>query len=250
MISRIVTFSFIVVLPILAQTNFDVLVCKNACYTNATIIRATPAYLVVDFNGGLAKVAMTNLPANLQEQYHYDPDKAAAALADDEQHRLDAINAKTERAKYLASLRGTNQVIRVEAVLDSFGRCQTTAGQIYLTGLPPSVSSYLARYDQLKASVVESQIQLENKARASNASIGGGGNPAAVFELMKQNLKGQRKQTTKKVQETDQAGENLSKLKSSLAEMESGLARNTSLIAYPTGMKYSGLPLWQVLATR
>jgi hypothetical protein len=250
MILRIVSFLFVAALPAAAQTNFEVLACSNACYTNATIIRATPGYVVVDFDDGIAKVAMTNLPADLQKQYHYDPDKAAAALTADEQHRLDVIKTKAEQAKYLASLRGTNQMIRVVAVLDLFGRCQTSVGQIYLIGLPPSVSTYLAQYNQLKASVVESQIQLDNKAQAADASIGDGGNPAAVFEAMKQSLKGKGKQTTEKIHEADEAGENLSELKSRLAEIESGMSQNISVIAYPTGMKYSGLPQWQCVSPR
>jgi hypothetical protein len=250
MISKIIPFLFVAGLPVSAQTNFDVLVCNDASYTNATIIRATPGYVVVDFNGGIAKVAMTNLPANLQEQYHYDPDKAAAALAADEKHRLEVINAKAEQAKILASLRGTNQMIRVNAVLDSFGKCQTSAGQIYLAGLPSSVSEYLARYTQLKALVAESQVQADNKTRDANTAIGGGGNPAAVWEAMKQSLKGKGKQTTEKIHEADEATENLSKLKSNLAEMESGLVQNTTVVAYPTGMRYSGLPMWQFVAPR
>jgi hypothetical protein len=250
MISKIAPFLFLTGLSVSAQTNFDVLVCNNASYTNATIIRATPGYVVVDFNGGIAKVALTNLPANLQGQYHYDPDKAAAALAADEKHRLEVMNAKAEQAKYRASLRGTNQVIQVDAVLDSFGKCQTSAGQIYLAGLPSSVSSYLERYAQLKALVAENQMQVDNKTQAANTAIGGGGSPVAVWEAMKQSLKGKGKQTTEKIHESDEAAGNLSDLKASLADMESGLVQNTTIIACPTGMSYSGLPMWQFVVTR
>jgi hypothetical protein len=53
-----------------------------------------------------------------------------------------------------------------------------------------------------------------------------------------------------KIHEADEAGENLSKLKSNLAEIESGLVQNTTVVAYPTGMRYSGLPMWQFVAPR
>ena len=52
------------------------------------------------------------------------------------------------------------------------------------------------------------------------------------------------------IHEADEAGENLSKLKASLAEIESGLVQNTTVVAYPTGMRYSGLPMWQYVAPR
>ncbi len=250
MISKIIVILLVAGLTVSAQTNFDVLVCQNASYTNAAIIRATPAYVVVDFAGGVAKVAMTNLPANLQRQYHYDPDKAAAALAADEQHKADVTKAKVERAKYLASLRGTNQVIRVNAVLDSLGKCQTSVGEIYLTGLPASVGEYLARDAQLKATVADGQVQAENKVRAANTALGDGGSPLAVWGAMKQSLKGKGQATTAKIRAADEAGDNLSRLKASLEEMESGLVQNTTVIAYPTGMNYSGLPMWQFVALR
>lgn len=235
-------------LTVSAQTNFDVLACRNASYTNATIIRATPAYVVVDFNGGVAKVAMTNLPLNLQHQLHYNPEAAAAALAAEEQRKVDELKAKAKQARYLASLRGTNQVIRVNAVLDLFGRCQTSAGEIYLTGLPASASGYLAQYAQLKAAVAESQIQADNQTRAANTALGDGGSPLAVWGAMKQSLNGKGRQTTRQIQMADEAAGNLSNLQARLAEMESGLAQRTTIIAYPTGLNYSGLPQWQFVS--
>src|ERR1017187_5869758 len=105
MIAKIALFLVGAALTVSAQTNFDVLVCKNASYTNATITRATPAYLVVMHNAGVEKVALTNLPDTLREKYPYDPDKAAAALAAEEKKQQDAIKAKEENAKSLAALR-------------------------------------------------------------------------------------------------------------------------------------------------
>ena len=57
-----------------AQTNFyAVLVCKNASYTNATIIRTNPPYVIVDYTNGAARVAITNLPQPIQDSIGYDP---------------------------------------------------------------------------------------------------------------------------------------------------------------------------------
>jgi ankyrin repeat protein len=58
-----------------AQTNFDVLVCKNASYTNAVIIRTNLVYVVVSYANGIAKVALTNLPPALEKQFSYDQTK-------------------------------------------------------------------------------------------------------------------------------------------------------------------------------
>jgi hypothetical protein len=228
-----------------AQTNFDVLVCKNASYINATIMRATPSYLVVSHNDGISKVALTNLPFSLQQRYHYDPTNAAAAIAAEEKHRLDVIKARAEQAKYLASLRGTNQVIQVKSVLDSFGQCDTSAGRIYITGLPSSVSGYLAQYYQLKAAIADNQVRAENMARAAdradaNAAVGASGDAAYVNAVM-----AKRQQANNMIQNANEAAENLSKMKSNLTEMKMGLIQNTTVVAFPTGQKSNGMDQWQ-----
>lgn len=68
-----------------------------------------------------------------------------------------------------------------------------------------------------------------------------------IFDIL---TRPQHKQTTEKIHEADEAGENLSKLKSNLAEIESGLVQNTTVVAYPTGMTHSALPMWQFIVPR
>ena len=109
------TYATGVGLNVSAQTNFAILICKNASYTNATIIRETPAYVVVSYSGGLAKVAHTNLPDALQKQFNFDPEKAQATLDAEAQHAKDVQRKKVEYANYLATLRGTNQTVRVKS---------------------------------------------------------------------------------------------------------------------------------------
>src|ERR1700690_260153 len=72
-----------VVLATHAQTNltFDVLTTAKENYTNATITRVTPTYVVVDFDGGIAKVALHNLSLDIQKRLGYDPAKAAQFAA-------------------------------------------------------------------------------------------------------------------------------------------------------------------------
>ena len=72
-----------------AQTNFfAVLVCKNASYTNASIVRTNPPYVIVDYTNGAARVAITNLPQPIQDSIGYDPASAAADAASNERRKL------------------------------------------------------------------------------------------------------------------------------------------------------------------
>jgi hypothetical protein len=206
-----------------AQTNFDVLVCKNASYTNATIVGATPAYLLVSHDHGVAKVTLTNLPDSLQQHYHYDPDKAAAAAAAEKVRQVENAKANAARARHLASLRGTNQVIRVVAVLDAFGQCQTSVGRVYMIGLPGSVGDYLNRYNLLKSSVVSLTEKVDKLNRL----------------LM------QMEHPDSTMSDKDLAQDDLSKMKANMSEMELGLVQNTSIVAYSTRTQYSGFPMWQ-----
>ena len=243
--TKFALFFSLVTLTVWAQTNFDVLVCKNASYTNATIVGATPAYLLVSHDHGVAKVALTNLPDSLHKHYHYDPDKAAAAAAAEKVRQVKNAKANAARAQYLASLRGTNRVIRVIAVLDAFGQCQTSVGRVYMLGLPGSVGDYLNRYYQLKASIADNQVRAENMARAAdradaNAATGASGDQAYVNAVM-----AQRYQANNMVRDANEAAEDLSKMKANMSEMELGLVQNTAIVAYSTGTQYSGFPMWQ-----
>ena len=230
---------------LMAQTNFDVLVCRNASYTNASIIRTTPAYAVVSFEGGLAKVAMTNLPDTLQKQFGYDPEKAAALLAAEEKHRLAVVKARADQARLIASLRGTNQTIQIKVVLDDYGQCQTSVGQIYAIGLPASVSEFLANYYQLKANIPTAeanagQLMRDYKRADANAMTGASGDPAFVDAWMAQRQRAENMRV-----DAENAADEVKNMKSRLAEMQDNLIQNTSVVAYPTGLKYSGFQQWQ-----
>src|ERR1017187_4659721 len=213
----------IAALMVSAQTNFDVLVCKDASYTNATIIRTTPAYAVVMHSDGISKVALTNLPESLQKKYGYDPDKAAAALASEEKQQADA---KAKRLKELAGVRGTNREIQVVVVLDNLGQCQTSVGRVYLAGVPASVSEYANRYTALK-SEVENLTVIVDKVHRGSIAVGKEGWYPGIM------------------QDWQLAEDDLQKKTPSLKVMEKGLVKNTSVVAFPTGTKYGGLPLWQ-----
>jgi hypothetical protein len=60
------------------EISLDVLLTAQGNFTNATIIRHNPAYAMVDYPGGIVKVADSNLPPDLQNQFGYSPSNAAA----------------------------------------------------------------------------------------------------------------------------------------------------------------------------
>jgi hypothetical protein len=229
MIAKIALFLVGAALTVPAQTNFDVLVCKNASYTNATIIRATLAYLVVTHNDGIAKVALTNLPSSLQQKYKYDPAKATAALAADEKHRLDDIKTRAEQAKYIASLRGTNRVIRVKAVLGS-GVCQTSVGQICITGLPPGVMNFFYQRAEQQAALTD----LKN-----TPAVGAPVNGVYDYQFELDNARTAALHEAQKLRK-----EKLDQLQDDLNSLNQTEGQETTIIAFPTGTMYGGIPLW------
>ena len=229
-----------------AQTNFDVLSCADRDLTNATIIRSTPAYVVVQFDGGLVKEALTNLPPVLQEKYHYNPTNAAAALATEEAHRLKVIADKIAQQKYLASLRGSNELVQVIYIADAFGQCKISGhGNVYMVGIPSSVNDYLSRYWQLKNGISDAAARAERMARAAsradaNAPTAAGGDASYVDAAM-----AQRTTANNMIENANNAAADVEKMKSDLADMETGLVNSTTVIAYPTGLQYAGLSQWQ-----
>jgi hypothetical protein len=234
-------------LTVSAQTNFDVLICKNASYTNATITRTTPAYAVVSYDGGLVRVAMTNLPDALQKQFGYDPVKAAAILDAEKQKRLADIKAQAERQKYIASLRGSNQVIQVQAVVDDYGQCFISSHngggggysgrqQVYVLGLPQSIADFYTRRTQLKADIAN----LVAQPISATAKVYGTDDDAFNAQMLLQD-------TIENARRDKEA--RLEQMNASLKEMNDAELDATTIIAFPTGTKYSGLPMWQYVGT-
>lgn len=66
-----------------AETNrFPSLRVGSSTYTNAEIRAVTATDLIISFDGGGAKVALTNLSPELQKRFGYDPAKAKASGAE------------------------------------------------------------------------------------------------------------------------------------------------------------------------
>jgi hypothetical protein len=250
---------YVLMVQAYAQTNFDVLVCANASYTNATIVRATPAYVVVDFDGGIAKVCLTNLPPLLQEKYHYDPAAAAKALAD-ETARLKAARSQVAaqqlaQQKYLASLVGTNETVKVSDIFEAnaFGGtlCQMTEGKVLIAGLKEDLIDFLVRKKQLTQAIADfsdkidrDQINADNAEANAPTSVMASGSEAFVDAAMASaNAQANTANNMESYVQREQIA--LGRMQDELAQMQSKEDAMTTITAYPTGQSYGGNPIWQ-----
>jgi chromosome segregation ATPase len=85
-----------------SETNFfPMLTAGSTTYTNARITSTTATYAIVWHDGGGSRVALTNLPPELQQRFGYDPAKAKEAEAKDARARA----KYQERGKQLANQR-------------------------------------------------------------------------------------------------------------------------------------------------
>jgi hypothetical protein len=77
-----------------AQTNqvhFDILrTLDGESFTNATITSTTAAYAIVMFDGGGKRVAFTNLAANIQQAFGFDPVRAQSEIALENRRRQES----------------------------------------------------------------------------------------------------------------------------------------------------------------
>jgi hypothetical protein len=224
-----------------AQTNFDVLVCANASYTNATIVRATPAYVVVDFDGGIAKVCLTNLPELLQEKYHYDPAAAEKALAAEtarEKSARDQVVAQQlAQQKYLASLAGPVETITIQSITDEHLvgslTCETSSGTILISGLPDSVMKYIRQKDWTANEI----DRLQNEKITATSTVNDPNDPDPGFTAQ---MNAQAALDDAIADKRERIADLKEKLEALNDTPEKADAR-----AYPTGQSYGGMAIWK-----
>jgi hypothetical protein len=232
-----------------ADTNelvFGVLHTAQGDYNHARIIRVTPAYAVVSHDGGLTKVALTNLPEFYQQKFNYDPQKAADFLAGEQQKQIDTLNTRVEAQRRLAAQRGTNQFIKITVILDAFGQCQidSAAGpqKAYVMGIPNSVKDFLNQLAQAPVDIQNCKqqisdlkaalVQAENRT-AKAIALGTDAdyvNASTAENNLRANIR--------------DAGNKLDGLNSNYESLKAALDSSTTIVAFPTGQSHTGLPLW------
>lgn len=220
-----------------AQTIYPVLVCSNACYTNASIFRTNAAYVLVSSEGGLEKVSITNLPDEMQKRIGYNPAKAAAALAEERQ-QLAAYKARLAQETRKEQSQRKLQSVQIISVYNDFGKCKVSGiAPVYSTNImydiPDSVRNYLADYYQLIQDSTYGKY-LEEKT-----------------EVIKSESKSLRVDPTTintdgELVESKNSVVSLKKTYAvRLAEVKSHLVQNTTVLAYPLGYAHDGFPVWQ-----
>jgi hypothetical protein len=240
---KIIALFFILVIgdSLKAQTNdfIPFLFAGNECYTNAQIIRANPAYAVVDHAGGITKIAMSNLPAVLQRKFDYSPSNAAAFLAAEnktiKQRTLNQAKRQSQINASQKASRGTAQVILVESIVDeSFGqpKCDTTSGTILLRDLPESTREFLLKRQKLAADI----DALENSKIVVRTTAQNTGDDVFYSQMAADNLLYNALLDKK---------EKLASMRDSLKQMESQSGSKTSIRAYFTGQSYGGFEIWE-----
>jgi hypothetical protein len=151
--------------PAYGQTNFfPLLKVGDKTYTNATITRVNPAEATVIFDGGGAQVAVSNLPPELRERYHYDPQTAARFLAEQRERKAALKKMDAETAARAASV-SEPVLIKVMEIDAGSEKALTDMGLIWLRNIPAQTAQYLAGRIQLADEIqaLTSRIEINER---------------------------------------------------------------------------------------
>ena len=97
-------------------------------YKNATVSRVEPDGIVIKFHGGIAKIFFVELPKDVQERFHYNPERAHS---DDQKAKLEAAskhNATSEPTSRPVPTGPTNWTYSEHQ--DGMGRGVTKVAQV------------------------------------------------------------------------------------------------------------------------
>jgi hypothetical protein len=249
-------------LVVQGQTNFfPFLNCaSNVVYTNATIMSVTPAFADVDFDGGIARVPLANLPDFLQQRYYYDPTNAAQFAVQEKAReaarKLAKAKAAAEQARLDALNVGPLCTIQIDAIIDEqFGspKCSVSSGngggvvvnipsQIIIQNLPSSVTDFLKRFNGVQDQIAfdkqhikdlkDKETRAENNAQVAIAV--GTDADYANANIAENNI-------SAAIQKTQ---DDLDEQESNLEEMKQNFSEDTRIVAHFTGHIYSGFQIW------
>ena len=95
-------------------------------YKNATISRVEPDGIVLKTKSGISKIYFTELPKDVQERFHYDPEKAAAAGHQQQSAVEKAAAAEQQQQRAVAQQRKADE--QAEQVAQRF---ETRLGETF-----------------------------------------------------------------------------------------------------------------------
>jgi hypothetical protein len=236
-----------------AQTNFfPFLNCtSNVVYTNATIISVTPAFADVDFDGGIARVPLGNLPDFLQQRYHYDPANAAQFAVQEKAReaarKLAIAKAAAEQARLDALNVGPVCTLEVESVIDDSlgytkvavtsmnggGATPDVPSQILMKNFPDSIRQMYAAIDRQQAAI----DNLINQKITATATVNDPNDPDPGFtaqmnaqDALQNALEAKR--------------DKLDAMQSQLKNMQDAVEGHNEVKAHFTGRSYGGFQIW------
>lgn len=231
-----------------AQTNFfPLLKAGGTTYTNATIRSVTAADAIVSFDGGGARVALSNLTPDLQKRFGYDPQKAKLALVKDAERRIRSQRAEAELAAINAWRGDTSlaTVVSIESQIAGTPKCIITVSNstfaVLLTGLPASIRNFFSEKAQLENDIATRSANNEReKWRLSNLedslpSEASSDSPAgrAIHQM---NIDSKR---------LAQSCDQVAKMKDDLSELILKQGRLASCYVRQTAKQYAGIQIWE-----
>jgi len=237
-----------------AQTNGPVIPVLSAAgqsYTNARIVQANPAYVVVQCDSGIVQLSLSNLPARYREKYGYSPEAAANFLAGEQQRQQRSRQAVQDQQvayqRYLASLAGTNravQILEVTADTSHGGWPLCIAANmergILVKNLPDAIRNFFSQEAALQATIDTLSRQVERDRFATNAAA----NTAPAMGLVYLNTP-VTQPTPAQAAVTLQADQDrLTEVQETWTNLAAQAEVRTTIYAYPTGLSYGGYTLW------
>jgi hypothetical protein len=255
--------AFILLTFSVAAQHYDLLQTKQGDFKDCTIIRTNPAYVVVSHDGSLTRVAITNLPALVQERIGYDPAKAAASLAAEQAHTKQVRMAQIAQQKYLASLAGTNQTVRCVSIQDAFGLCTiqilewntnsesykvTETRRVYMSGLPASVSGYFSAVQRLSNQAAGDAADADQMKRDAERADASAPTYAAGSVTYVNAAMAQRTRANNMALDANEAAKDAAASQQKLLELQAQGSTATMFTAFNTGLKDNGIERWQAVS--
>jgi hypothetical protein len=254
MIALIFIFALLSCQWAVAQTNFfPLLRCQDRMYTNATLDMITPATVDVSWDGGGARMSITNLPRKLQARYHYNKEKAQKYLAlqaVEKTAHQERDNQETAALDAAQNTLGPAQNIRIVKTLLFPNSLQIEADGIlsegYIPNLPPEILVFIQKLGQAQADAANLKQRAQQGRYDANRATGMAEAEGMVYDS---NYEGQNIQAN--VERNDAREDELKSTDADavLHKLQAQVKDRTTIIARPTGkMITAHIRQWQFQA--
>jgi hypothetical protein len=131
-------------------------------YKNVTVTRVEPDGVVLSTSSGISKVYFSELPKDIQERFHYDPEKAAAA-----------------NAAQMAAIRQANELAREADELDNQRRKAALRYSAEQQAKQRTLEALADRLNDLQQQEESLLVQIGQATRAEQMHRAGGLRKAA-----------------------------------------------------------------------